>query len=185
MSARRPKMTLDELRAAIPTWLPPQRKSLAEAQGEIDRFLAESGKSEADLDADNRDFMERHYTSPRDAQGWLQRNSKIARTYLVAKLLCPKGKRLADLYCLPKDAQPVADSRLGLRLLVVPSNRGRLGALNGDPKNTRVSGAAWWCLSLDDVWELQCKCCPRPDGGVRARDFLDDDAHHSYSIVLI
>lgn len=121
--------------------------------------------------------------SPKAALAWLLRNEQVARTYLVARLFCPKGKKLADLYCLPKSA--VYQGKSIFRLLVVPTSRGRVIALVGDEKKSRKPGIAWWYMSNEDVWDLRCKCCPRPDGGVRAGDFLEQGRDHGYTAVLV
>ncbi len=127
--------------------------------------------------------MRRHQAAAPAALAWLNRNDKAAKTYLVAWLYCPNEKQLARMYCLPKDIPPVHDSG-GHRLLIVPNRRGRLSALGGSMKRTRKPGVAWWYMSDDDVWDLGCKCCRRPDGGVRARDFLSDDPRPGYRTVL-
>jgi hypothetical protein len=118
---------------------------------------------------------------------WLKRHEQIAKTYLVARLQCPKGKALARMYCLPKNSAPVRDSG-GLRLLIEPNSRGNVTSLgpNGTAGTRWARDAgAWWYISDDDVWELRCKCCPRPDGGVRAGDFLGEDAGRGYTAVLL
>lgn len=126
----------------------------------------------------------RYRASAPTALAWLRRNDRVAATYLVGRLFCANGKRLADLYCLPEDAAPVSDSG-GYRLLIVPTRRGRLAEVGVRPSAaTPDRGAAWWYISDDDVWDLGCKCCRRPEGGVRAADFLDDDQHSVYSVVL-
>ncbi|GAB4621093.1 hypothetical protein MAHJHV61_09800 [Mycobacterium avium subsp. hominissuis] len=118
---------------------------------------------------------------------WLEKLPRGSRYYLVARLQCPKGKQLANLYCLPKDSPPVHDSG-GLRLLIAPTRRGQVTSLGVDGTvGTRWARAAhaWWYISDDDLWDLRCRCCPRPDGGVRARDFLSNDTRHGYNAVLL
>jgi hypothetical protein len=119
------------------------------------------------------------------ALAWLQRNDQVARSYLVARLRCPRNTVLAQLYCLPKEIAPVNDSD-GLRLLIVPNGKGRLSRLTGKPEGQQRSpGVAWWYVTDDDVWDLGCRCCRIPKGGVRARDFLSEDADRGYSVVLM
>ena len=180
----RPKMTLDQLRALRPVWHPvePVVVTISEATDSDDSDEA------ADLAAANimaiADGLRHRRASAAAALHWLHQTDTVARAYLVARLYCPNGKRLADLYCLPENCLPVRDSG-GHRLLVVPTSRGRLTALAGDANNTRKSGAPWWYISDDDVWDLRCKCCPHPDGGIRAADFLSDDPPTGYSTVLL
>lgn len=117
---------------------------------------------------------------------WLENLPRGSRSHLVGRLQCPKGKLLANLYCLPKDSEPVRDSG-GLRLLIAPTRRGKISSIGSNGKaGTRWARAAraWWYVSDDDVWELRCKCCPRPDGGVRAGDFFGA-ARNDYTVVLI
>ena len=128
-----------------------------------------------------RSRVGRYQDAAPSALDWLVNLPRGPRSYLVAHLRCPKGKLLAQLYCLPEDSAPVRDSG-GHRLLIEPTNRGQLTQI-GVKSNaaTPDTGTAWWYISDDDVWDLRCKCCPRPDGGVRARDFLihgtDDRGH--------
>ena len=154
---------------------------------QVDRMVAQSGKSEDELAAEGRRFGELTIAAPRAALDWLQRSQRVASEYVVARLACPRGKLLARIYLLPKDCEPVVNASTSgpFRLLVVPTNRGKVAALVGDPKISRDHGEAWWWMSLDDLWDLRCKCCPRPDGGVRARDFLDDEPRRGYRAVLI
>ena len=127
--------------------------------------------------------MRRRRDAAPAALAWLNRNDKANKTYLVAWVYCPKEKQLARIYYLPKDIGPAQDSG-GHRVLIVPNKRGRLSALGGSGKRTRKPGVAWWYMSDDDVWDLGCKCCRRPAGGVRAGDLLSDDPHPGYHIVL-
>ncbi len=120
------------------------------------------------------------------ALDWLEKLPRGPGSYLVACLRCPGGKRLANMYCLPKDSAPVRDSG-GLRLLIAPTKRGKISSIGPDGRaGTRWARAAhaWWYVSDDDVWELRCRCCPRPDGGVRAGDFFSV-TRSNYSVVLV
>ncbi len=133
------------------------------------------------------DRLRRFRGAAGSALDWLENLPLGPRSYLVARLQCPKGKQLANLYCLPKDSAPVRDSG-GLRLLIAPTRRGKIvgiGAAGTAGTRWARAARAWWYISDDDVWELGCKCCPRPDGGVRAGDFLSDDPHPGYSTVLL
>jgi hypothetical protein len=207
------KMTLDELRALIPTELKPKRITAEEA---IEQFcwhglnrtdpaslsddvlmtLLMGSAAGLDPDEDSPELAEitayanavarevsARVDSPKTALAWLQRNERVAKAYLALRLFCPKGKRLGELYCLPEDAE--YPGKAGFRLLVVPSRRGRVTALVGDPKKSRRPGVAWWYMSDDDVWDFRCRCCPRPDGGVRAGDFLGVDKRRGYTAVLL
>jgi hypothetical protein len=64
--------------------------------------------------------IRRHQAAAPAALAWLNRNDQVGKTYLVARLYCPKGKQLARMYCLPKDVGPTQDSG-GHRLLIVPA----------------------------------------------------------------
>jgi hypothetical protein len=207
-----PKVTLDELRTLRPVWYQPESIRLEDTVNRF-AYMGVHGVNPADLptselmavlggaflvapsDPDDmvafanavaREYssrVKRSQASAPAALAWLERNSDIMKAYLVARLFCPRGKRLAQMYCLPKDAALVRDSD-GCRLLIKPTGRGRLAAMAGSSKRTRSTGVAWWYMSDDDVWDLRCKCCPRPDGGVRARDFLIVDGGRGYSVVL-
>jgi hypothetical protein len=72
-------------------------------------------------------------------------------------------------------------------MLIEPTRRGKIASIGADGvARTRWARAsrAWWYITDDDVWDLGCKCCPHPDGGVRAGDFFSGDAGRGYSIVL-
>lgn len=130
------------------------------------------------------DEYSRRVDSAANALAWLRRNESVARTYLAAKLLCPKGKRLADLFCLPESAHYAGKS--ANRLLIVPNNRGQVRALAGDSRISRTPGTCWWYVSDEDRWDLRCKCCPRPDSGVLAADFFAPQGSLSgYTAVLV
>jgi hypothetical protein len=133
------------------------------------------------------DRVRRFRDAAATALDWLETLPRGPRSYLAARLQCPKHKQLANLYLLPKDSAPVRHSG-GLRLLIVPTRRGKIARIGAEgTAGTRWAraAAAWWYISDDDVWELGCKCCPRPDGGVRAGDFLSPERpHRGYGIVL-
>ncbi|MGH3968274.1 MAG: hypothetical protein ACRDTV_09235 [Mycobacterium sp.] len=212
---RVPKMTLDDLRALRPVWAQGERTEIAEAvrrfcaagvhgvkpadlpTADLMKLLGGAAlarppappEAQAFADAVCREYaarIARSQSSAPAALAWLGRNERVGATYLVAHLRCPKGKLLAGMYCLPKDIAPVHDSD-GFRLLIVPSARGQLAAIAGNPRSTRPAGSAWWYISDDDVWELRCKCCPHPDGGVQARDFLAGETRTrpGYTAVLL
>lgn len=133
------------------------------------------------------DRLRRFRDAATSALDWLEKLPRGPRSYLVARLQCPKGKRLAEMYCLPIDSAPVRDSG-GLRLLIAPTNRGKIASIGVDgTAGTQWAHAAraWWYISDDDVWDLRCRCCPRPDDGVRAHDFLSEDTERGYSVVLV
>jgi hypothetical protein len=179
------EMTLDEIKStdlgmcgAVGVWLddapdtPEVRALTAFANDAARTYLNQVG---------------RFRTAATAALEWLKQNDRIAKTYLVARLSCPRGKILARTYCLPEDIVPVRDSG-GHRLLIEPNSRGNVTSLG--PKGTAGTrwarrAGAWWYISDDDVWELRCKCCPRPDGGVRAGDFLGVGAQRGYTAVLL
>jgi hypothetical protein len=75
---------------------------------------------------------------------WLRQNSDVEKTYLVARLLCPKDKLLARMYCPPEYIVPVRDS--GLRLLiahgVVHRHRRLHATRRGDRRRAVARGAA-------------------------------------------
>lgn len=133
------------------------------------------------------DRVRRFRDAAATALDWLENLPRGSRSYLVARLQCPQGKRLANLYYLPKNSAPVRDSG-GLRILIEPTRRGKIARIGADGvARTRWARAApaWWYISDDDVWDLRCKCCPRPDDGVRAGDFLSGDPRSGYSVVLL
>jgi hypothetical protein len=165
-------MTLEQLRALRPVR---HESELVQIEIEIPVTATNARIQKA--------LMGRFRSAPAALQ-WLDAHPDAARVALVARLYCPKRKRLAELYCLPEDCPPVRDSG-GYRLLIVPTSRGRLSALGGMATNTRKPGAAWWYIDDRDVWDLRCKCCPHPDGGIRAADFLSDDPPTGYSTVLL
>jgi hypothetical protein len=175
-------MTLEQLRALRPVWRPAEPVVIPEASEFDDDAI-----DDEELAAAHRRFIKQlraRFESAPAALRWLLDHPDAARAALVARLYCPKRKRLAELYCLPKDGPPVRHPD-GLRLLIVPTSRGRLSALGGMANNTRGPGVAWWYISDDDVWDLRCKCCPHPDGGIRAAEFLSDDPPTGYSTVLL
>jgi hypothetical protein len=222
----RPKMTLDDLRAARPAWQEPASPTqLAEGverfiqlawrcgYGDTPAEISVSELDEADLwmcvvvggaslkpsdpagaqlfaDAAAREYADRvgrFRDAAATALDWLENLPRGPRSYLVARLQGPNRKQLANLYCLPKDSAPVRDSG-GLRLLIAPTRRGKIARIGADgTAGTRWAHAAraWWYISDDDVWDLRCKCCPRPDDGVRAHDFLSENTGRGYSVVLI
>jgi hypothetical protein len=194
-----PKMTLDQLQALRPPTLHgTERMTESESfalfceygvqgrdpsnlsDGELQRITyaalmagMKTPDEKHEIAAYARRVLDEHFHragSAGNALKWLQRNEKVERTYLVAKLLCPKGKRLADLFCLPESADYAGKSTN--RLLVVPTGRGKASALAGDARASRKQGACWWYVSDEDRWDLRCKCCPRPDAGVLAADFF-------------
>ena len=167
-----PKMTLEELRALRPVW---RASELVQIEVEI---------PVATDNARAHEVLAGRFRSAPAALQWLHNHPAAARAALAARLYCPKRKRLAELYCLPEDCPSVADSG-GYRLLIVPTSRGRLTGPGGNVNNIRKPGEAWWYVSDDDVWELRCKCCPHPDGGIRAADFLSDNPATGYSTVLL
>lgn len=116
---------------------------------------------------------------------WLDDLPRGPRSYLVRRLQCPKGKLLANLYCLPKDSEPVVDSG-GLRLLIAPTGRGEIASIGPDGTAGTLwarAARAWWYVSDDDGWDLHCRCCRLPEDGIRARDFLTKDAERGYRAV--
>jgi hypothetical protein len=177
-------MTLDQLRALRPVWRASEPVTIPEATDIDDDDEATAA---ADL-ARIRETLAGYARSAPAALQWLRSHPDAARSALVARLYCPKRKRIAELYCLPEDLPgdfPPVRHPNGYRLLIVPTNRGRLSALAGMANNTRKPGAAWWYITDDDVWDLRCKCCPHTDSGIRAADFLSGDPPTGYSTVLL
>jgi hypothetical protein len=133
------------------------------------------------------DQVRRFRDAATSALDWLNSLPRGPRCCLVACLRCPQDKLLANLYLLPKDSAPVDDSG-GLRLLIEPKYRGKIASIGPDgTAGTQWARAAraWWYISDDDVWDLACRCCRLPKGGVRAGDFMSKDADRGYRAVLL
>ena len=129
------------------------------------------------------DRVKRHQGAAAAALNWIEQSERITQSHLVAWLRCPQRELMATMYYLPKNIEPGRDSG-GLRLLIKPTKRGGLSRIGVRPNAAIPARAvAWWYVSDDDVWDLGCKKCLRPVGGIRAGDFLGEGGR-GYSVVL-
>jgi hypothetical protein len=176
-------MTLDELRLMRPAQ-EPRRVTIRPTPKDDPVSDEQHAENIGEYVRAFLDKVDNHFGSAAQALEWLRRTEGVTNEYRVARLFCPNGKKLGELYCLPKGSPPVVNAG-GHRILVVPTSRGRLAAVGGDEGNDRDPGEAWWYLSDDDVWDLRCRCCPRPDGGVRAGDFLGEHPARGFTVVLL
>ncbi len=106
--SRPTKMTLAELRALRP--VVPEARQVVIRNVDNDKPPEESAER---IRANIFGFVDRghrHFASAASAMEFLHQSDRVARTYLAARLLCPKGKRLAKLYCLPAHVESVADA---------------------------------------------------------------------------
>jgi hypothetical protein len=90
-----PKMTLEQLRAATRLAETPPVTIRRQPPGLSDEQLAEIENALANVKSTVA-RIERHFASASAALSWLHRSDHVARACLVARLQCPKRKRLAD-----------------------------------------------------------------------------------------